>query len=156
MVATSLLGGCGDDGGDRTSQCDAPVEEALDPQSVQMVLPNAPEPTYRTDPPTSGPHLMNPGIEGVQDEPLSRPVQIGVLETGAVLLQHDGLTAGQQRELEDLGGERIVVAPNRSLPDGKRVVATAWTWKMVCTDLDRTALREFIAQHLTDGSQMGG
>jgi len=155
VVAATLVG-CGDDGGSGAAGCDEPAQEALDPQSVQMVLPNAPEPSYETDPPTSGPHLMSPGVKGVQDEPLTRPVQIGVLETGAVLVQHDGLTAAQREQVEGLAGDMIVVAPNDSLPDGKKVVATAWTWKMTCPAVDLSALREFVAQHLTGTSQMGG
>jgi len=155
LVAVALVG-CGDDGGSGAATCDEPVREALDPQSVQMVLPNAPEPTYESDPPTSGPHLMNPGVEGVQDEPLTRPTQIGVLETGAVLVQHDRLTSAPRQQLEDLAGDMIVVAPNDSLPDGKKVVATAWTWKMTCPSVDLGALREFIAQHLTGTPRMDG
>ena len=154
-VVAIALAGCGDDGSSAAG-CDEPAHERLDPQSVQMVLPNAPEPHYETDPPTSGPHLMNPGVKGVRDEPLTRPVQIGVLETGAVLIQHDGLTAAQRQQVEDLAGPMIVVAPNQSLPDGKKVVATAWTWKMACSSVDPGALREFIAQHLTGTAQMGG
>ena len=132
------------------------MHEKLDPRSVQMVLPNAAEPEYTTNPPTSGPHLMNPGTKGVQAKALTKPVQIGVLETGAVIIQHDGLTAAERKQVEDLAGDPIVVAPNADLPAGKKVVATAWTWKLACSGVDPAALRQFIAQHLSTTAQMGG
>jgi hypothetical protein len=103
------------------------------------VLPGASEPDYTSDPPTSGPHQPSPAISGVADEPIARPVQVGLLEAGRVLVQHrDDADAVA---LADLAGGDVVVAPNPELDS--RVVATAWTWKLTCDDVDLADLRSF-------------
>src|SRR3546814_8077181 len=93
-------------------------------------------------PPTSGPHQPGPPVDGVLDEPLSRPIQVGILERGAVLLQHDpDLYAGDLETLESLAQERVVIAPNPELADA--VVAQAWVYKRTCSAVDAEALTEF-------------
>jgi hypothetical protein len=122
--------------------------EALDPNE-RHVLPGAPDPTYRTDPPTSGPHEPGAPLAGVLTAPVSRPRQVGALEGGGVLLQYRDLTPEQQRELEALASDKVAVVPNSSLPD--RVVATAWLYKQVCSSVDAGALRSFVDQHVGRG-----
>ena len=52
------------------------------------------------------PHQPTPPVEGVVTKPLSRPVQVGLLEEGRVLLQHDGLSARPTAtRLEALAGD---------------------------------------------------
>ncbi|HEX2038561.1 MAG TPA: EamA family transporter [Acidimicrobiales bacterium] len=142
VVLMLLLVGCrGGAGPGGATACGAAVREPLDPAATRHVLPGAPEPTYATDPPTSGPHQAGPSPTGVVDEPLPRPVQVAVLEQGGVVVQYR--EAGDRAALAPLGGERVVVAPNPALP--VRVVATAWRQKLACTSLDVDTLRAFIA-----------
>ena len=138
-----LLAGCRDAADDepREAACASVVREALDPASTRHVLPGAPEPTYATDPPTSGAHLGGPVPTGVLDEALPRPAQVAVLEQGGVVVQHRD--PADRAALAPLGGDRVVVAPDPDLP--VRVVATAWRHKLACTGLDVEALRSFIA-----------
>jgi drug/metabolite transporter (DMT)-like permease len=143
VLLALLLMGCagGGSGEPRAAACSAVVREALDPASTHHVLPGAPEPTYATEPPTSGAHRAGPTPAGTLDEPLPRSVQVAVLEQGGVLVQYRDM--GDRGALAPLGGDRVVVAPNPDLP--VRVVATAWRQKVACTGLDVETLRAFIA-----------
>jgi len=124
------------------SVCDEPVEEAPDPASSVHVLPGGAEPQYTTDPPTSGPHQAVGEVEAVQADPIPRPRQVGILESGRVLVQFGpDLDAGARTALTALAGDEVVVAPNDELP--APVVATAWLHKMTCTGVDAEALTAF-------------
>jgi drug/metabolite transporter (DMT)-like permease len=156
VLLVLLLAGCGADdegGGAARGGCaTAPVREALDTGFLEHVLPGEPEPEYSSDPPTSGPHQPSPDVTGALDDPIARPVQVGLLEAGKVLVQYreprDAAT------LAPLASDDVVVAPNPGLDD--RVVATAWTWKLTCAgDADVTSLEEFARDHVGDGPEHG-
>ncbi len=86
------------------------------------------------------------------EEPISRPVQVGILERGDVLVQHDpDLAAGPLAELAELAGPGVVVAPNPDLPEP--VVATAWLFKRTCDSVDLIALQEFVDERLGQGPE---
>ncbi|HEX7133521.1 MAG TPA: DUF3105 domain-containing protein, partial [Iamia sp.] len=124
--------------------------EPLDSRSVH-VLPGAEEPEYRTDPPTSGPHLPAPSTSDVRDEPIAAPVQVGLLEEGNVLIQHVGLSDAERADVEALAGDGVIVAPADSLPDDAAVVATAWVTKQVCPSVDLDALQVFLTEYADQG-----
>jgi drug/metabolite transporter (DMT)-like permease len=153
LLAAVLLVGCGDDDAGASGGCEE-RREALDPNSAAHVLPNAPEPEYRTDPPTSGPHAPGEVLSGVLDEPVSRPAQVGSLEAGGVLIQHDGLDDDERAEVEALAGDAVAVVAADALPN--RVVATAWLFKLTCDDLDVDALRTFAEAHVGEGPGADG
>lgn len=155
LVASLGLVACGDDdGAGASSACEPERREALDPASASHVLPGTGDPEYQTDPPTSGPHEPRPPLSGVLDEPVARPTQVGSLEGGGVLLQHRDLEPDELRELEQLAGDAVAVAPNPDLPE--RVVATAWLFKQTCTSVDVDALRAFVDAHLGEGPGTDG
>lgn len=129
-------------------RCGDPVSEKLDSRSLQHVFPGAPPPSFASDQPTSGPHSPVE-LAGVQLEPLSPVLQVGVLEEGNILLQHQGLDDRAMAQLELLAGPKIVVAPGRNLPDP--VLATAWTVKLRCDGVDAQALRTFIERFVGKG-----
>ena len=155
VLAALVLGSCGG-GSDGTGPepaapgCGQDRQEPLDPRSTHHLLPGAPEPPYAGDPPTSGPHLAGASPTGVQQQPLPRPVQVGVLERGGVLVQHDGLDGDDRRRVEGLAGDLVVVAPHPGLP--APVVATAWRHRLECRGVDLAALRAFIAAHQGRGA----
>ena len=105
------------------------------------VLPGSPEPRYLSEPPTSGPHLVPSRLESTYREPLSRPVQVGVLELGNILLQYrDPAVAGQ---VEALAGNGVVVAPNPGL--AAAVVLTGWLYLQTCDGVDAATIVQFRA-----------
>lgn len=141
LVATVVA--CGGDGSPGSGACDRVQVETVDRRSLVHVLPGAPEVEYLTDPPTSGPHQPTPPIEGVVDQPIARPVQVGILEEGKTLVQHRGLSPAELTELQSIATADIVVAPNPDLPDDAQIVATAWLAKQTCTTVDLRELRRF-------------
>lgn len=145
MLVAAALAGCagGDDGSDG---CGPVRREELDTRSVH-VLPGAEAPQYRTDPPTSGPHLPSPSTEDVRSDPVAAPVQVGLLEEGRVLIQHSGLSEADRAAVEGLAGDGVIVAPADDLPEDAAVVATAWVTKQVCAEADVVALERFAADH---------
>ncbi|HYI63189.1 MAG TPA: EamA family transporter [Acidimicrobiales bacterium] len=154
LAATTALAGCGAGGSDGDTACGPVRREPLDRRSVH-VLPGAGAVEYRTDPPTSGPHLATPSTTDVRDTPLAPEVQVGLLEEGGVLLQHTGLDATARDAVEALAGEGVVVAPAPDLPEGAVVVATAWVTKQSCPEVDVATLRRFTADHVDRGPAHG-
>lgn len=148
---TLATAACGD-GARSGDGCGPITREALDPAYLVHVLGAEAKAEYLTDPPTSGPHQPGPAVEGVLDEPITPPVQVGILERGDILLQHDpDLPAGPLADLESLAGPGVVVAPNADLPDP--VVATAWTHKRTCRSVEVGALEDFIDQRADKGPE---
>ena len=135
------------------SACAAAKPEAINPD-LHHVFAGAPEPTYTTDPPTSGPHTPGALPTGALTHPLARPAQVGILEAGVVLLQYRDLSAAELQSLTDLITDKVVVAPNSSLPD--RVVATAWLFKQTCSGVDAAALKGFIRTRVGHGPGSDG
>jgi hypothetical protein len=78
-----------------------------------------------------------------------------MLELGFVILQYRGLSATEVQALGRLAGSLVTVAPAAG-PLPNRVVATAWTWKLVCGSVDGGALGAFIAAHRGEGFSHGG
>jgi Protein of unknown function (DUF3105) len=160
LVMTVVAAGCGA-GTHRTTAtaggCAPSVQERLDPRSTQHLFPGAAEPRYLTDPPTSGPHQLGPPPTGAVPDPIPRPRQVAMLETGFVIVQYHDLSAAERSTLAALAGSLVTVAPAvGTLRD--RVVATAWTWKQVCRTVDSAAvgaLRDFIAAHKGKGFSRG-
>lgn len=148
VAVVALVAGCGDD--DPRAACGPITREALDPAYLVHVVGNATDVDYTSDPPTSGPHQPAPPVPPVSPEPITRPVQVGILERGDILLQHDpGLDADERADLEDLAGDGVYVAPSSDLR--VPIVATAWLYKRTCDAADANALQEFIDERRGKG-----
>jgi Protein of unknown function (DUF3105) len=150
LVVAGLVAGCGGSShpaAPAAAGCGAAFQEHLDPRSTIHLFPGAAEPTYLSDPPTSGPHQLGQPPTGAVTAPIPRPRQVAMLETGFVLIQYQALSPADVANLGRLAGTLVTVAPAVGrLP--APVVATAWTWKQVCPSAGPgavTALRAFIA-----------
>lgn len=145
-----LLAACGDE--DKgASSCDPRRAHPIDPASSQHILPGAPEPTFTTNPPTSGAHAPGAHPTGVLTSEIAKPVQVAMLESGQVLLQYGSISAAQRQILERFASsnELVTVAPNESL--SSPIVATAWLHSMDCERADQTAIEKFIDDHAGKG-----
>lgn len=150
VIASATPAACG--GGGEGAGCGPVTRESLDPAYLVHVVGDDESVAYTSDPPTSGPHQTGPPVQGVVDEPLSRPVQVGILERGDVLVQHrTDLDAAAVQALEALAAPGIVVAPNPGLADP--VVATAWLFKRTCATVDVEALRQFVDERVGQGPE---
>lgn len=141
--------------GERSAEtaCGPVAPEPLDASSALHLLPGATEPTYLSEPPTSGPHLSGRPPTGVLEQAIDRPTQVLVLEEGGVLLQHRDLAEDDVARLRPLAGDQVVVAPNPDLP--VPVVATAWLAKQRCERVDVEALRQFVDDHVGRDPEAG-
>jgi hypothetical protein len=91
----------------------------------------------------------------VDTTPIQRSRQVAMLELGYVILQYRNLAPSSIAALGRLSGPLVTVAPAAgSLPD--RIVATAWTWKLVCGTVQPAPLTAFIAAHRGAGFSHGG
>lgn len=142
LAALLMVAACGD-AGDAGSCVE--LREPEDPASDQHVLTEGAF-EYLTDPPTSGPHVAGPTPSGALQQPVARAIQVRLLEAGGVLVQHDGSIAAAA--LAELADETTVVAPAESLP--APVVATAWTWKLSCEDVDVERIAQFASERRGD------
>ncbi|MEO8694232.1 MAG: DUF3105 domain-containing protein [Acidimicrobiales bacterium] len=143
------LAGCGGSSGS-SSGCGQPFREPLNPNSLQHVI-DPSSVKFDTDPPTSGPHLFTPSARGVVSRQLLPAEQVSVLEAGDVLVQYrDAADAAAVEALDQTG---LTIAPNTTL--AKRVVATAWTYKLECGGVDAPALQKFIAAHKGQAANIG-
>jgi hypothetical protein len=149
LAGTLALGvaACGSGGSGTEGACGPITREALDRGFLVHVLEDDPSVEYTSDPPTSGPHRPSPPVSGTLDEALPRPVQVGILERGDVLIQHRPDV--DAAALADLAADRVVIAPNPDLP--APVVATAWLYKRTCTEPDVDALGAFVDQRVGHG-----
>ena len=77
-----------------------------------------------------------------------------MLELGYVILQYRDLSPSSLTALGRLAGQLVTVAPAAGPLPG-RVVATAWTWKLVCGTVDSGPLQSFIAAHRGVGFSHG-
>ncbi len=142
LVVLLLAAGLAACGGDDEVACGPVTREALDPNSGLHVLPDQEVPEFATDPPTSGAHYSLPPPTGAVDEPVERPMQVTALEGGQVLVQYQDLSDDDVAELEDLGSDVVIVAPN---PDQTEpVVLTAWITKQTCSGVDVATVETFI------------
>ncbi len=74
-----------------------------------------------------------------------------MLEAGDVLVQYRD--AADAAAVQALGQTGLTIAPNTTLT--KRVVATAWTYKLECGGVDAPALQKFIAAHKGQAANIG-
>jgi hypothetical protein len=151
MAVLLACGGGGDDasGGAGGDGCDRPQrQQAQFPAS--HVLPGQPEPTYLSDPPTSGPHAPVAEAAPLYDTPLARPTQVGLLEIGRVLVQYRAdLPPEDVARVRALAGGDVVVAPAAELD--RPVVASAWLYLLRCDGVDEEGLQRFAAERAGAG-----
>jgi hypothetical protein len=146
VLLAALVGACGDSG---DTACGPVTREALDPNSGLHALPGQDIPDYTTDPPTSGAHFSLPPPTGAVDEPVERPLQVTALEGGMVLVQYHDLAASDVSDLQELGSDQVLVAPNDDQSDP--VVMTAWLTKQTCSGVDLDTINQFIDEQQGQG-----
>ena len=127
----------------------SPEERIIEPSSLHVI--GDTEVVYDSSPPTSGPHQVPAPTGGARLEPLSEALQVGALESGAVILQYQPAVAGAgSADLEDLAlPDGVLVAPAvRAFDDDAAVAFTAWGVRQLCSAVDIDAAAAFIDDHL--------
>lgn len=135
LAGTGLA--CGD--GDEAASCGPITVEPQDPNQGHL-LAGAESPTFRTDPPTSGPHIAGLIVSGELDRTPTGLEQVSTLETGAVIIQYRD--PDDRGALRPLAADHVVVAPDPELDSA--VIATGWVRSMRCDGVDTAALEHFV------------
>lgn len=146
-ISGLLLAACG--GSDGAAAICSPEERIIEPSSLHVI--GDTEVVYESSPPTSGPHQVPAPTGGVRTDPLSEPLQVGALESGAVILQYRPDTApAAVAGLEDLArADGVVVMPAAAaLDEGATVAFTAWGVRQLCSAVDADAAEDFIGDHI--------
>jgi hypothetical protein len=101
-------------------------------------------PTYPSDPPTQGPHRIQPALWGVYDEPIEQARLVHNLEHGGLVVQYgDDVPADQvERIRADILDDRdlTVMAPYPKL--GSKIAYTMWTRLLTCDRFDPGVIDE--------------
>jgi hypothetical protein len=119
--------------------------------------------SYRTQPPTSGPHNPTPLDAGVYSSPPDVYSALHALEHGAVIIWYaPNAPSSLVSELsshynEPSNSDHIIVAPYNypdqgtagQLPTGKQMVLVAWHHMMQCGKVSLDATMDFVAHYRT-------
>lgn len=148
-VVLGLLAGCGGAAAEEseptaTAACAAPELPPVQ-AGLHLIGDRRPPVPYSSTPPTSGWHRSGVGGPGVAAEPLSEPVQVGLLEQGLVVVTHGPLTDDEAQALHDLAAsfpDTLAVTPYSPLAAGE-VVVSAWGVLQRCRGVDADALSVF-------------
>ena len=130
-----------------TADCSA-VETVPIQGEGHLVGDQEPPIPYNSTPPTSGWHTSTDVaiVTAPDDEPLTEPEQVTVLELGGIVVAHNGLAPDEQDALEALIAEKFAgqAAATRydKLPGGE-VALTAWGKLQRCKALDLAAVEAF-------------
>ncbi|WP_108665742.1 DUF3105 domain-containing protein [Euzebya rosea] len=160
-IAMVLLAACSTpEAQDRTPSATAACAEPEFPQLQfgSHLLGDTPPPLpYSSTPPTSGWHAS--GAIPITIATLSEPQQVSVLEVGAVVVSHDGLSGPDQTALEqhvtDRYSTRVAVTPYPALGQ-KAVVFAAWGVMQRCDALDLAALDTFVDVYAAEDPDVPG
>ena len=130
-----------------TEHCDAPERPTLQ-GGDHLIGDREPPVPYSSTPPTSGWHASGAFDIAVQpqDDPLSEPEQVSVLEAGAVVVTYRELADADRIALETHARQyagRIAVTPYEKLREGE-VAFTGWGALQRCEALDLAALDQFV------------
>ena len=108
------------------------------------IKPSDPEPNYKTNPPTSGNHLVPPlqAADGAYSQPIQPVYFVHSLEHGRVEIQYDPkLSEDDQLALKGVFDESpagMLLFPNPDMPYA--VATTAWTQLMGCKQYNERVL----------------
>ena len=108
---------------------------------------------YNSSPPTSGWHTSTDVAIGVaaENQPLSEPEQVTVLELGGVVVSHGRLADEQRARLEELvrqerfDGKAALTRYDELAPG--EIVLSGWTVLQRCNDIDPAAIEAFISYY---------
>ncbi len=139
-----------------TAACAAPEFPQLQFGSHLLGDTEPPVP-YSSTPPTSGWHAS--GAIPITIAELTEPQQVSVLEVGAVVVTHDGLTDADRTALEqhvtNRYSDRVAVSPYEPLDDAA-VVFAGWGVMQRCDALDLAALDVFVDVYAVEDPEVPG
>lgn len=116
--------------------------------------PGDPVPTYKSSPPTSGTHNLQPAPAGVYDKNVDITQLLHSLEHGYIVMYYNNLSPDQMAELvriQQSDPYKTIVA---EYPNMKQKVAlAAWGYLQNCDGVNDQVIRSFTAQFRDHGPE---
>lgn len=100
---------------------------------------------YKTNPPTSGPHLSQAESWGVYDREIDDLAGVHSLEHGGIWISYKGVEEGERQELEAIGRANpgsTLVSPRGANED--RIVVVSWGRMMRLKTVDRPLIQKYV------------
>jgi hypothetical protein len=101
--------------------------------------------TYKSNPPTSGPHYFLPAVWDIYDRPINELQAVHNLEHGGIVIQYGDkvphATVDRIAEFYRESPNGMLVAPLPSL--GDKIALTAWTHLATCTQFTERGFEAF-------------
>lgn len=120
---------------------------------------------YKTNPPTSGPHYIQPAAWGVSNVEIPDEQIIHNLEHGGVVITYrPDLPQDQVAELQSIAtnltvsdtqeskkGFKVIVAPRAK--NEKQIELTSWLWNYSLDSVDQKLIQQFYRDHLNNAPE---
>ena len=123
----------------------AEVGQAFPNQGQEHIAVGAAHLPYNSNPPTSGPHYLNPAAWGIYQAGLPDEVLIHNLEHGGIWISYNNIDRTTKQRIEALAKEhpdKMIVTP-RALDDAKIVLAS-WRHLLKLDTFDEETVISFI------------
>lgn len=118
----------------------------------------APDPTYNSNPPTSGRHLGNTAPWGAQDETIDKKMLVHNLEHGGIIIHYNNDlgqdSEDQIQELVDSFPDGVISQPNDEIDDP--LALAAWGSLQTCERYNETIVKAFIKERCNKGPEKLG
>lgn len=133
-----------------------PIESHED-EGQQHLAPNEQYDDYETNPPTSGPHRLQPAPWGSYREAPERETLVHNMEHGGIVIFYKDLADEQIDELDEFADSHVdgVI----SVPDDqidKPVAMASWRHSQQCDELNTKAIEGFIRERCNKGPEKVG
>jgi hypothetical protein len=131
--------------------------ESFEDEGQRHLDPNEQFDDYKTNPPTSGPHRVQPAPWGSYREAPERETLVHNLEHGGIVVYYKDLPDDQVDELDEFVDDHadgVISVPDSEIE--KPVVMTAWRHMQQCDELNLTAIEGFIADRCNKGPEKVG
>ncbi|HVF11995.1 MAG TPA: DUF3105 domain-containing protein [Actinomycetota bacterium] len=132
------------------------IKEVKELEASPHLEAGAPDPTYNSNPPSSGKHLGNTAPWGAQDETIDKKLLVHNLEHGGVIIHYtEDIDAEDQiQELVDSFPDGVISQPNEDLD--KPLGIAAWGRVQTCEKYDETVVKAFIKERCNKGPEKLG
>jgi hypothetical protein len=129
--------------------------EKMADEGAEHVARGASHPTYKSNPPTSGPHWVDTAGGGIKDEPVADELILHSMEHGAVVVWYkEGLEQSEIDKIKEVfinsSGKKIMLArKDLDVP----VALTSWGYLLKLNTIDVEKIKEFIETNSNRGPE---
>lgn len=139
------------------------AEEKHDNQGQQHIAQSQEHVAYNSNPPSSGPHYVQPTPWGIKDSEIADETLVHNLEHGGIIITYQpNLDPAKVNQLRDVFNKlpkskqfneiKAVLVPRSK--DNHAIQLAAWTWTMNLDDVDEAKIVQFYNEHVDQGPEL--